>query len=79
VAVCPFDAIRLVDGRSAIDVEACMGCGVCVDKCEQRALALVRDASKGEPLEIAALLNAAALATEPPTIDREYPPSLTET
>jgi ferredoxin len=45
--------------RSVIDVDACMGCGVCVDKCEQGALSLARDPSKGEPLEIEALLAAA--------------------
>ena len=60
VVACLFDAISVRDERSTIDVEACMGCGVCVDKCEQGALSLVRDLSKGEPLEIAALLEAAA-------------------
>jgi hypothetical protein len=33
-----------------------MGCGVCVDKCEQAALTLVRDAVKGVPLEMTQLL-----------------------
>jgi len=59
-AVCPFDAISVQNELSVIDVDACMGCGVCVDKCEQGALSLVRDTSKGEPLEIEALLEAAA-------------------
>jgi len=35
-----------------VDQSACMGCGVCIDKCIQGALSLQRDASKGEPLEI---------------------------
>jgi ferredoxin len=58
--VCPFEAIRVRDGRAAVDSGMCMGCGVCVDKCEQGALSLVRDSTKGEPLEIETLLKAAA-------------------
>ncbi len=54
--ICPFDAITVPNGRAAIDVSACMGCGVCVDKCDQGALLLARDGSKGEPLEIEALM-----------------------
>jgi NAD-dependent dihydropyrimidine dehydrogenase PreA subunit len=30
----------------------CMGCGACIGKCPQEALSLVRDPSRGEPLEI---------------------------
>jgi ferredoxin len=37
-----------------------MGCGVCVSKCEQGALALQRDDAKGIPLEIRALMEEAA-------------------
>jgi ferredoxin len=59
-AVCPFDAISVQNELSVIDVDACMGCGVCVDKCEQGALSLVREPSKGEPLEIETLLEKAA-------------------
>jgi ferredoxin len=58
--VCPFDAISVSDGRSVVDADACMGCGVCVDKCEHGALSLVRDPSKGEPLEIRTILATAA-------------------
>ena len=47
------------DGRVFIDAAACMGCGVCVDKCEQGALTLDLDADKGAPLEINALMRAA--------------------
>lgn len=43
-----------------VDVSAYMGCGVCVDKCDRGALSLVREASKGEPLEIEALMARAA-------------------
>ena len=36
-----------------------MGCGVCVAHCPQEAVSLVRDPSKGEPLEIRALIDRA--------------------
>ena len=63
---CPFDAISIRGERSVVDADACMGCGVCVDRCEQGALSLVRDPSKGEPLEIAELLEAAARGQDSP-------------
>lgn len=59
--VCQFAAIS-VDGVARIDAVACMGCGVCVAHCPQEAIELVRDAAKGEPLEIQMLI---ACATEP--------------
>jgi heterodisulfide reductase subunit A-like polyferredoxin len=55
---CQFEAIS-VNGNAAVDRDACMGCGVCVDVCEQGALALVRDKSKGIPLELAVLMREA--------------------
>jgi len=51
VALCPFGALSLADGRMNYDHEKCMGCGVCVDKCPRGAMELVRDAAKGTPLE----------------------------
>jgi Pyruvate/2-oxoacid:ferredoxin oxidoreductase delta subunit len=56
IEVCPFNAIVEREGIAVVDVEACMGCGVCVSRCTQEALSLVREPSKGEPLEIEALL-----------------------
>jgi ferredoxin len=50
--ICPFEAVAERDGRAVVDTTLCMGCGVCVPKCSQGALSLVRDANKGEPLEI---------------------------
>jgi ferredoxin len=55
-AGCPFGAISLADGRSAVNAELCMGCGICVDRCRQGAMALVRDESKGVPLELDVLM-----------------------
>ena len=59
VEYCQFGALEVVEGWSHVDYEKCMGCGVCVDKCDQGAIALVRDESKGVPLEICALMEVA--------------------
>lgn len=53
---CQFDALHVVEGWSQVNYEECMGCGVCVDKCLQGAIMLVRDDSKGVPLEICSLM-----------------------
>jgi ferredoxin len=60
---CQFGAAQLIGGWHAVDHTRCMGCGVCVGKCENGALSLVRDPSKGEPLEICDLLAEAERAT----------------
>jgi ferredoxin len=56
---CQFGALSVSDGLVAVDATACMGCGVCVSKCPQGALSLVRDPTRGEPLEIRALIASA--------------------
>jgi len=50
--VCQFGALTVQAGVSVVDVDACMGCGVYKAHCESGAVPLVRDHSKGEPLEI---------------------------
>jgi ferredoxin len=45
-----------------------MGCGVCVDMCEQGALTLDLDADKGVPLEINALMSQALGLTSATTL-----------
>ena len=55
---CQFQAVSLSDGLAVVDEDVCMGCGVCVSKCEEGAVSLVRDPSKGEPLEIRKLMAA---------------------
>jgi ferredoxin len=47
-----------------VETGRCMGCGVCVSQCEEGALSLLRDPSRGEPLEIQELI-AAARVLEP--------------
>jgi Pyruvate/2-oxoacid:ferredoxin oxidoreductase delta subunit len=58
---CQFAAISVNDGFARIDAAACMGCGVCVAHCPQEAIALVRDSTRGEPLEIEKLIAEAAV------------------
>lgn len=58
---CQFGALEMGDLFMDVSYERCMGCGVCVDKCDQGAIVLTRDASKGVPLEICALMDEAAL------------------
>ena len=53
---CPFSAIELRGGPPEINHEVCMGCGVCVRFCPNGALQLVRDPSKGTPLELRELI-----------------------
>ena len=57
---CQFGALEMGEMFMEVDHEKCMGCGVCVDKCTQGALSLVRDESKGVPLEICALMEEVA-------------------
>jgi ferredoxin len=58
--VCQFAAISVDDAFALIDTSACMGCGVCVAHCPQEAISLLRDPTKGEPLEIRELMVRAA-------------------
>jgi NAD-dependent dihydropyrimidine dehydrogenase PreA subunit len=55
VRKCPFDALSLEKGVCSVNQAACMGCGVCEAACSKGALRLVRDESKGAPLELSAL------------------------
>jgi ferredoxin len=55
VDACQFDALQM-DEIIRVDADACMGCGVCQAKCPQGALSLVRDETRGEPLEVRALI-----------------------
>ncbi|MFC1926349.1 4Fe-4S binding protein [Chloroflexota bacterium] len=51
---CPFDAI-VVEEKARVVYEKCMGCGICEPKCPIGAISLMRDAGKGEPLDIKVL------------------------
>jgi ferredoxin len=48
---CQFGAIH-VNSYARVNDELCMGCGVCQSHCDQEAISLVRDPSRGQPLEI---------------------------
>ena len=36
--VCPQDAIKVEDGRAAIDYERCTGCGLCAENCPRKCI-----------------------------------------
>jgi Pyruvate/2-oxoacid:ferredoxin oxidoreductase delta subunit len=59
VSYCQFHALEVVDGVNHVIYEDCMGCGVCTGKCSQEALSLVRDETKGVPLEICSVMKEA--------------------
>ena len=54
---CQFNAMSLDGYFAVVNKDECMGCGVCTSHCEQGALVLLRDVTKGEPLELFALMN----------------------
>lgn len=39
--ICPFGAVAVFDGKSAVDPRRCMGCGLCTYRCPQGARGLV--------------------------------------
>lgn len=57
---CQFEALGMQNGNGFVDQEKCMGCGVCLEKCPEDAISLQREASKGVPLEIQALMEQSA-------------------
>jgi ferredoxin len=59
--VCPFGAIT-VDEVASVDRAKCMGCGVCIDRCRPGALSLVRDETRGVPLDVRALADGTGVA-----------------
>lgn len=63
ISLCQFGALSL-DGTVMVDSEKCMGCGVCVGSCPAKALSLVKDAARGEPLEIYKLMEACGQTDE---------------
>lgn len=48
LAVCPFDAIALADGKAEIDLDKCNLCGACVSSCKKfQAIELIRREDAG--------------------------------
>jgi ferredoxin len=59
VESCPFYALSIDGQTGAVTVNEamCMGCGVCQDLCPSESLKLRKDAARGEPLDMDALLS----------------------
>jgi Fe-S-cluster-containing hydrogenase component 2 len=38
VPECPSDAIKMVNDKAVVDIDACVDCGVCVDICPVEAI-----------------------------------------
>ncbi len=53
---CPISAIRIVDEHAAIDIEKCIGCGLCVTGCPNGAMKMKRKEGWAEPPETTAEL-----------------------
>jgi len=49
VKACPVEALYVADERIAVKHERCIGCGVCVHKCNQKALTLIRKTETRPP------------------------------
>jgi Na+-translocating ferredoxin:NAD+ oxidoreductase subunit B len=48
-ARCQMDALRVVDGRAALDAARCIGCGLCVSTCPSGSLRLARKPDAEQP------------------------------
>jgi len=46
IKACPFDAIRMIDKKAAIDLHKCTLCGACKDACKFKAVLLENTPSK---------------------------------
>ena len=54
-AVCHYDAIKVVDGKSVHDFDACLGCGLCESRCDNSAITLELEPRQGLPLDVRVL------------------------
>ena len=45
-SVCPYDAIRIVDGLAVVDHEKCRACGKCVIACPNHLIEIIPDDAK---------------------------------
>ena len=41
IKVCRYDAIKVIDGVAKVDVEKCVGCGMCVVACPRKVIGMV--------------------------------------
>ncbi len=43
VKICPFDALKLRDGKAVVDESLCRYCGACVQECRFAAISMQED------------------------------------
>lgn len=46
VAVCPQNAIQVINGVAKIDPQSCIGCGICVRNCPNKIINLIEDTAR---------------------------------
>jgi len=63
--ICPFGVIAFNDEKRNYNREKCLGCGLCVENCQQKAMSLYVDPDKLLPLDIDAILNGSKINPYP--------------
>jgi NAD-dependent dihydropyrimidine dehydrogenase PreA subunit len=49
IEICPMDALEMEDDAPSVDLDRCIGCGVCVSKCKSGAYGLIAKDTKHTP------------------------------
>ena len=44
-----MEAVRFVDEKASVDIDRCIGCGLCVSTCPTDSMTLVRKAESDQP------------------------------
>ena len=50
--VCPVGALEISEGRLQYQKDKCLGCGLCVEQCPQKAISIYQDPEKTLPLDL---------------------------
>jgi NAD-dependent dihydropyrimidine dehydrogenase PreA subunit len=47
--ICPMDALSLADEKATINLERCLGCGLCASECPTEAISLTPKSKRTTP------------------------------